>query len=102
MIRGVAVELVRVGRGLERRPGRRDEEKKEKKSSGIGAGWTTVAFLGGLAALLGLKRNRDKKHRDDKSSYMGYGSSYYSGYSSELLMLICWVMDGFANVVNRF
>ena len=43
-----------------------------------------MAFLGGLAALLGLKRNRDKK-RDDKSSYMGYGSSYYSDYSSELL-----------------
>ena len=62
------------------RPNRRDEKKKK---SGIGAGWTTVAFLGGLAALLGLKRNRDKKHRDDKSSHTGYGSSYYSDYSSE-------------------
>ena len=60
------------------RPGRRTSVD-EKKGSGLGtiAGWG--AALGGLALFLGLKRRRDR--RDDKSS-TGYGSSYYSDYTS--------------------
>lgn len=61
------------------RPGRRTSTSEKKE----GGGWGTIAgvsaALGGLAILLGLKRKRDR--RDDKSS-AGYGSSYYSDYTS--------------------
>jgi hypothetical protein len=53
-------------------------EEKKKSSSWATAGGV-AAFLGGLALILGLKRRRDRK--DDKSS-VGYGSSYYSDYTS--------------------
>ncbi|ETN36688.1 uncharacterized protein HMPREF1541_08966 [Cyphellophora europaea CBS 101466] len=52
---------------------------EEKKSSSWGRGAGVAAFLGGLALILGLKRRRDRK--DDRSS-TGYGSSYYSDYTS--------------------
>ena len=59
------------------------EEKRKKESGGfLNAGLGVAAFLGTLAVLLGLKRRRDHRRDDDKSSYM-YGSSYYSDYSSE-------------------
>lgn len=51
----------------------------EEKKSGWGRGASVAAFLGGLALILGLKRRHDRK--DDKSS-VGYGSSYYSDYTS--------------------
>jgi hypothetical protein len=54
----------------------------EEKKSGWGRGASVAAFLGGLALILGLKRRRDRK--DDKSS-VGYGSSYYSDYTSSKL-----------------
>jgi hypothetical protein len=62
------------------RPRRSGSRVSEKKS---GSGWGTFAgvsaALGGLALLLGMKRKKDR--RDDKSS-TGYGSSYYSDYTS--------------------
>jgi hypothetical protein len=48
----------------------------EKKSSGWGRIAGVSAALGGLALLLGLKRDRDRK-KDDKNS-VSYGSDYYS------------------------
>ena len=56
---------------------RREEKKKGGNLLGIAAG------LGGLAALLGLKRKRDDRRRqDEKSDYSSsYGSSYYTSES---------------------
>lgn len=55
------------------------QPQKEKKSPGFGSLAIVGGGLGALAALLGLKRRKDKK---DKASY-GTGSSYtYSDYTS--------------------
>jgi hypothetical protein len=68
--------------GTRPRRGSRDEKKS-------GGGWGTFAgvsaALGGLALLLGMKRKRDR--RDEKSS-SGYGSSYYSDYTSSEFPLL--------------
>ncbi len=61
------------------RPGRRTSIDEKKESSGWGRIAGVSAALGGLALFLGLKRKRNR--RDDKSS-TGYGSSYYSDYTS--------------------
>ena len=53
---------------------------EKKKKSGIGAFGKAAIFLGGLAAILGLKRKKDERH--DGSSY---GSSYYDYTSSSKL-----------------
>lgn len=58
---------------------RKTEVTEKEKSSSWTKGAGVAAFLGGLALILGLKRRRDRK--DDKSS-VGYGSSYYSDYTS--------------------
>ena len=60
------------------RPGRKTSVDEKKKGGWGGLAGVTAA-LGGLALFLGLKRRRDR--RDDKSS-TGYGSSYYSDYTS--------------------
>lgn len=64
------------------RPGGTVIEEKKKKDSGLGGFAKTGIFLGGLAALLGLKRRRDER-RDDKSSsgYGYYDSDYYTSSS---------------------
>lgn len=60
-------------------PRKTEITEEKRKSSGWQTGAGVAAFLGGLALILGLKRRRDRK--DDKSS-VGYGSSYYSDYTS--------------------
>ncbi|KAI9738640.1 MAG: hypothetical protein M1834_008145 [Cirrosporium novae-zelandiae] len=50
-------------------PSRVDRPKKKTGAGMAGA-------FGGLAALLGLKRKKDQE--EEKSSYYGYGSTYYS------------------------
>ncbi|KAK5074020.1 hypothetical protein LTR51_004603 [Lithohypha guttulata] len=51
---------------------------EKRKQSGLGGFGKAAVFLGGLAAILGLKRRKD--HRDDKSSsgYSYYDSEYYT------------------------
>jgi hypothetical protein len=61
------------------RPGRKTSVDEKKDGSGWGRIAGVSAFLGGMALLLGMKRKKDRK--DDKSS-AGYGSSYYSDYTS--------------------
>lgn len=57
-------------------------EEKKKKDSGLGGLAKAGLFLGGLAAILGLKRKRDER-RDDKSDsgYSYYDSEYYTSSS---------------------
>lgn len=57
-------------------------EEKRKKDSGFGNFAKVGIALGGLAAILGLKRRRDER-RDDKSSsgYSYYDSEYYTSSS---------------------
>jgi hypothetical protein len=54
-------------------------EEKRKKDSGLGGFAKAGIFLGGLAAILGLKRRHDER-KDDKSNsgYSYYDSEYYS------------------------
>lgn len=68
--------------GAQKPSGSRYEEKKKK--SGIGGFGKAAIFLGGLAAVLGLKRKKDE--RDDKSGYSYYDSEYYT--SSSKLSLV--------------
>jgi hypothetical protein len=68
------------------RPGRAsrtsiDVAEKRRKSSGWGGFATVGAALAGLALLLGLKRRRDRRRDEDKSS-VSYDSYYYSDYTS--------------------
>lgn len=58
-------------------------EEKKKKDSGFGNFAKAGLFLGGLAAILGLKRKRDER-KDDRSSsgYSYYDSEYYSSSKS--------------------
>lgn len=63
--------------GAQRPSGSRYEEKKKKSKLGaFGAG---AGLLGGLAAVLGLKKKKDE--RDDKSGYSYYDSEYYTSSS---------------------
>lgn len=60
------------------RPSRVTEKRTEKKTGGLGGLAGVGAGLGTLALILGLKRRRDQKRRDEGSVTTGYGSSYYS------------------------
>lgn len=58
------------------------EEKDRRRQSGGWGGLATVgAALGGLALLLGLKRSRDRRREEDKSS-VSYDSYYSEEYTS--------------------
>ncbi|KAK5937912.1 hypothetical protein PMZ80_010041 [Knufia obscura] len=63
------------------KPARSHYSEKQKKKSGLGGFGKAAVFLGGLGAILGLKRKHDR--RDDKSSsgYSYYGSDYYTSSS---------------------
>ena len=68
------------------RPGRgsrtsADVVEKRRTTSGWGGIATVGAALGGLALLLGLKRRRDRRREEDKSS-VSYDSYYSSNYTS--------------------
>lgn len=67
--------------GANRPSGTVHEEKR--KESGFGGFAKAAVFLGGLAAILGLKRKRDER-KDNKtsSSYSYYDSEYYSSSKS--------------------
>lgn len=58
-----------------------DVVEKRRESSGWGGLATVGAALGGLALLLGLKRRRDRRREEDKSS-VSYDSYYSSNYTS--------------------
>ena len=55
--------------------------EKRKTSGGWGGFATVGAALAGLALILGLKRRRDRRRDEDKSS-VSYDSYYYSDYTS--------------------
>lgn len=56
--------------------------EKKKKDSGLGGFAKAGLFLGGLAAILGLKRKRDERKDDMSSGYSYYDSEYYTSSSS--------------------
>jgi ubiquitin-activating enzyme E1 len=58
-----------------------DVVEKRRTSGGWGGIATVGAALGGLALLLGLKRSRDRRREEDKSS-VSYNSYYSSNYTS--------------------
>lgn len=60
-------------------------EEKRKKESGLGGFAKAGIFLGGLAAILGLKRRHDeKKDHQSVSGYSYYDSEYYSESKSSI------------------
>lgn len=57
------------------------DEKRQKKSGGFNEILGIGAALAGLAAVLGVKRNNERRREDDR--YTDYSSSYGSYYTSE-------------------
>jgi len=65
--------------GAQKPAGSHYDEKKKK--SGIGGFGKAAIFLGGLAAVLGLKRRHDRKDDKSGSGYSYYDSEYYTSSS---------------------
>jgi len=76
---GAAAAGGRTWYGAQRPTGSHYEEKR--KSSGIGGFGKAAIFLGGMAAILGLKRRHDKKDNKSESGYSYYDSEYYTSSS---------------------
>lgn len=57
------------------------EEKRKKKDSGLGNFAKAGIFLGGLGALLGLKRRSERRDDKSNSGYSYYDSEYYTSSS---------------------
>ncbi|KAF1356870.1 hypothetical protein BDV97DRAFT_365579 [Delphinella strobiligena] len=68
------------GRTWYGRPARVETSRKEKTSGAFGETLGIAAALAGLAAILGLKRSRDRRREEEKSDL---SSNYYSYYTSE-------------------